>query len=932
MTKRAKLIFFAITPVLLAIAALASFFLISCLMNLDTYRSQILSMAEKSLGRRVSYRTGSFSWRNGPAFVFTDVAVLEKGNRGTLMSCQRLDFRLAVVPLLYKEIRTSGITLESPVISLGRDKAGVFNISDLLRAKPGAYKLEVKDVRIKNGIVHFADRMPGYEGFAASLENIDLYLNGIARGGTSIFNLSAALAGAGERAQIACSGKAEIPPEGKPPGGTSLDLALTVKNLDAWRYWPYYGRRLPFDRIRATVDCDCVFRGTPAEFNSRGSFVARGLRFSYPGVFHGALTPRNLRLSYDMGLSPRKLSVNSLDLALDGLRVKGGCSIADPHGKDPFIRARAATSPFNLADTRQYIPYGIIPKDTSEFIEKHITGGVYRLDSGVLEGRLSRILHMEKDRNYNVLSIRGTVEKGVVSFGRENPAFNNIKGELEMRGKDFILRRMSGRFGGSPFTLDGKITDYPLAIPCGYPFSMTITPGHAEIAWLLPGEKGRRTVFRGPSVLLLEGSGTTADYRLKGDWNLDGAEYAYPEVLHKRAGLENRLKFGLVLRKTEAELTELSYHAPPLSLMASAKYRYGNREPLSLAVTINRFHVDTSTPLFPGLQRYRPAGMLQMSVSGRGNPEEPDSMQWSGNLSVAGFSFQHHLPIDQLSQINGSIIIHGHSLETERITADLGSSPFSVSGWLSGFSNPSADLAVSSPFLRLRDLGFQATGGEVEVKNLSGNIRLKDKNVTVASLSGKVKSSSFLINGNVANIENPRIGMDARFSFLKVEDLLPLARLKRSGEKKGAPGIPPVEARIACERGTFRDIPFRKLDAELSLDHKNLLVRSLKTGVFSGKVSATGVADFAAAEGADFHARFRLEHLDLAQIDRAAGFGLPVGGFLSAGGELACRGKNMDELERTARGSADADLTSVMLRLEAQPGQKKPREVYFKKV
>jgi uncharacterized protein involved in outer membrane biogenesis len=932
MTKRTTLFIFAGILVILVIVSLTSYFLITRLMDLDTYRARILSTAENSLGRHVSYKTASFSWRHGAAFVFTDVAVREKEADETFLSCKQLAFRLAVIPLLHKEVRVSGIVLESPVISLSRDKSGVFNISDFFRARPGVYKLEVKDILIRNGTVRFADLMSGHEGFAASLENLELYVSGIARGGSNVIKLSAALTGAGERALIVCSGKAEISPDGKPLSETWLDLALSVKDLDAGRFWPYYGRRLPFERIRAIVDFGGVFRGKPTEFASKGGIAVRGLRFTYPGVFRGTLAPRDLRFSFDMGLAPRKLSVNSLDLAVDGLRVKANCSIEDPRGGDPAIKARAATSSFSLAEYRQYIPYGIIAKNTAAFIEKHIAGGIFRLDDGVLDGRVSRILNMDKAGNSNVLSIRGRVEKGIVRFGPRIPVFNNIKGELELGGRDFSLRRISGRFGGSPFTLDGKIADYSLAAPSSYPFSMTITPARDEIAWLLSEGKVRKAVFRGPSVLRLEGSGTVADYRLGGAWNLDRAEYFFPELLQKRTGRVNRLRFGLRLRKTEAELTEMRYKVPPMSLTARAKYRYGAREPLSLAVGTNWFHVDESLPIFPGLQRFKPIGMLHAGINATGNPAETGGMHWRGTVSFEAFSLQHHLQFNQLSNINGTISFHNSSLETDRMTAVLGSSPFSVRGKFSAVSNPSADLAISSPVLHLEDLGYQFPGEGAEVKNLAGNIYLKDGNVTVTSLSGQIRSSSFMMNGNVANIGNPRISLSARFPFLKVEDMMFLVRLRRSGEDRGPLSVPSLEARINCESGTVTDIPFGKLNAELSLEHKQLLIRSLKMGTFSGTVSATGQADFGSVAGPNYRARYRLDHMDLAQLVHASGLKDIASGLLTAEGELAWRGNNKEELRKTARGSAEIELSDGMIRLAAQSGQKKPLDIPFKKL
>ena len=49
---------------------------------------------------------------------------------------------------------------------------------------------------------------------------------------------------------------------------------------------------------------------------------------------------------------------------------------------------------------------------------------------------------------------------------------------------------MSGIFGESPLSLEGKIADYPLTTPSTYPFSMTMTPSPKEVTWLLGKDRG----------------------------------------------------------------------------------------------------------------------------------------------------------------------------------------------------------------------------------------------------------------------------------------------------------------------------------------------------------------------------------------------------------------------------------------------------------
>jgi uncharacterized protein involved in outer membrane biogenesis len=931
MTKRFLITISGCILLVAVVVVAAVVVIIPRLLDLDSYREQIVAMAEKSLNRNVSYKTGSVSWHFGPSFVFRGVIIEERSGGKPLLEADRFSFKLALLPLLRKEVRIRELVLERPVLVLNRNEAGQFNIDDLFTAKPSKFKVHVKAVRIKNGLVLFTDHFYDPEGFTASLENLDLTISSLSRGTTSRFRLSTVVPDKEGRSEVSVSGTTGIPAQGEPSGDVQVDAALSAKNLNVGRYWPYYGRYLPFEKIHGNLDIDGMFKGKPTEFTTKGSIRIRNLLLNYPQVFHAVLTPKELQLGYDVELTPRNLSAISLNLTVDGLRVKGSFALDDIHGSDPRIIARASTSPFRLEEFRRYIPYGVIAKDTADFIEQHIKGGIYRLDEGSLNGRVSRILHMDRDDNYNVLSIRGSVDEGLVTIGPRVPTFNNIRGELEIRGKDFIMRRMTGNFGGSPFSLEGKIADFPLDKPSSYPFDMTITPRQEEVFWLSRQGKSRKLAFNGPSVLRLSGSGIAADYRLAGSWDLSRAEYNFKQLVHKRAGLTNRITFSARLGKTETRLSDLRYRLPPLELSARATYRFKDKESLSFVVDTNRFTMGRSLPIFPGLSKYRPTGTLQTHIEGRGNPARADSLRLNGSLSLAGFSVRPLEQITPLSGIRGTIRFTESSLETKRMTGRLGHSAFSVKGRVAGVSNPTVDVDFSSPGLHPEDLGYRYEGGKLEVKDLLGHILLKDGNLAINSLSGRVNRSAFEITGDIHDIRNPKIALNVSFPFLRVEDMTPLTRLKHAGGDKVL-RIRALKVRVTTRVGTVRQIPFEKLDTELSLENSRLVVETMRVGIFDGSVSGNGQADFSAAVGPTYDASYRLNHIDAAKLLRAAGVKGYITGLLSAKGELTVRGNSADEWKKNARVSAQIELNNGMIRPAMHAGSGTARAIPFEKL
>jgi len=893
-----------------ACVSAGAFFLVSRLLDPEAYRERILAMAEKALDRRVSCTGMSLSWNPAPSLVFRGVVVRERKGSGAFLSVDRLTVSPALLPLLRKQVLLREIVLDRPRVWLARDRSGRLSVSDLPASGPAESRLRIGAVRIRNGTVRFDDRMVDPAGLVTSLEGVELSLGGTEPGTTADFRLSTRIGGEGEQARITGSGTVRIPPKGRSFATVWVDTVLSIRKLDAGRYWSYYGRYLPCERLRGSLDLEGGFRGGPTEFSSRGSLRVSGLRLAWPRVFRQPLTPRELRFSCDLKRTPRDLSIPTFNLALDGLSVKGSCTLKDLHTGDPAITARASTSPFRLDDVRRYIPLGIIPRGTAEFIEHRIAGGVYRLDRGSLDGRVSRILQMGRDRNHEVLKVLGRVDGGIVRWGPEVPLFSNIRGELELSGRDFTLRRMSGRFGASPFTLEGKIAGYSRGAPCGYPFAMDITPTQAEIAWLLGRDRSAKLSFSGGSLLRLAGSGTAAEYRLSGAWDLTRAGYAFPGLAGKPAGLANRVSFRLGLDRTAARLTELHYDLPPLELTADAFYPFDAGGPASFSFTTNRFPLDEDFPILPGLGRFRPKGMLQAAARGTVTSARSDAVHWNGSVSFTDFSLRPSPRIRRVTRMNGTVLFRDALLETDRLTGTVGNSDLSVSGRLSGFTDPAGSLTFSSPALHLEDLGFGASGEDPEIRNLAGEVSLEKGIVAVSSLSGQFRSSPFALTGEVRNIREPKIALRAHFPFLRVEDLVFLGRITPAGDAAAAPSLSPVvTALVTSDAGTLGDISFSKLHADLSLENSRLLVSALRAGVFGGAVSGAGAADFGAAKEPGFQAHYLIDQIDAAQLVRAAGGrGGLLAGLLTAEGKVAARGKDREGLYTSAQGTAKLEI------------------------
>lgn len=886
------------------------------LYRLDTYKDALLTEVRKSLNREVRYDQGRFSLAHGPSFTFSQVVIEEKGESQAtpFVKAERMDFRLSVLPLLAKRIVVKDIVFEKPLVRIYRNRDGTFNISDLLERKKQR-TIQVKELHLRGASIIITDRFVNSQGITHRIEEMDLSISNLKRGGKTKYALSAVIVDRVVRSEINIKGQARLSAEDQPFFESVFDARVMGKNLHADHYWDYYSRYVPFKKILGYLDVESSFKGKLKEFETKGKIEIKGLRFNYPSVFHAVLAPKNIQLKYSMALSPRDVKVKTIDIDVDGFHARGSCDILDIPSRDPRIVAHAVTSKFKLESYFHYIPFGIIPQATSEFIEKNIKAGTCRLDDGRLDGRVSRIARMWEKDNYRVLSIHGTViEGGLLRLNDQIPAFNSIEGNLILEGKNFTLRNMSGKFGTSPFTMNGEIKDYCLKTPQSYPFSMEMIPNRAEVAWLLGKSAGSKLKYSGTSTFRLSGRGLTSDYKLSGDWNLKNAAYSHGQIINKPAGKDNRIAFSGSINQAGFGVTAFKYDLIPLALALSARYTWGEKEKLYLAVNSNHFQMDDVAKYFPLIEKYRPQGKVQLAVQGNGNTSDPLHLNWDGEISLSGAACVLTENIKPVSNITGVVRIKGDGLETSNISARVGTSLLSGKGSLTHFRNPSFNADFVCPKLELSDLGLRSPSPEKKLTGIKGSLSWHEGNLIIKALSGRIDNSTVDLKGRVTDLNRPTADIQVTSSYLEIEDVLTLAGIRKVEQEKESGHLLNLKATLIAEKGKWQDLPFRNLRGEMTYDKQVLKMQSLAFDSLEGKVTTSGQIDFSDTKPLS-RVEFSIEKIAAEELINILGWkNALLTGSLSARGQLTVRADTVLDLKKTASGEVSINMEKGMMR------------------
>lgn len=886
------------------------------LLDVNAYRPEITAALQQSLKRPVSFGSGSFAWHFGPSFEFKSFIVKEKDGSSDFITARKIIVQLALLPLLEKKVELKHLILDNTTISLFRNAAGEFNIDDLL--KPGAddgVRVNFKKISITNGAILWSDMAIQKEPFSASLRDISLTADSLGRGKKGRLKFTADIpAASGPPTHISLASTLQLPAGDTSLRETVADGELSLKNAEISRFWPYFGRSIPFASTGGRLDFTTSFKGMAQDFSAKGKIAINGATVYWPTVFHATLAPKALHLDYTMTLTKQLINISAIDIGMEGFRIKGSFQMQDYLSKDPRLFAKASTpATFRYEDVRNYVPYGIIDRDTADYIENKIKTGIFKLDTGVLDGRISQIAHMEVGQNYNTLLIRGPAEKAVLSYGPKAPEFTNLKGTIELKGKNFNLIGVTGKFGSSPFSLNGSIAEYNTDKPSEYPLAMEITPHAPEMAWLAKMAGIPKLEYSNSSSLRLTGNGPNTAYRLNGDWDLNQAAYALPGYVNKPLSMAHTLKFTTVIGRESARITSVTYNLQPMVITGSGLIGYGKKPYLGFDLQTNQFTMGESPPILSMWSAYKPRGTVQAHIKGGGDPEDLSAMDYYGTVNLTRFSFQPDDQLKQVSGISGAITLKGNSLETAAIATRYGSSVVTMKAAIKSLKNPEGDITLSSPHLYLRDINLAEGRIDTGIRRFNADLLLSKDSISFRGVSGLINSSNFSLNGKYLTGRNPQATIAVSSSKLDLDDV---RMISSASPPEGSAQSSSLDVKLALnvETGNFGKLAFHKLNATAQQEKGIIYLQNLTAGVPGGKLAAKGRIAPGGEKGDRYDLTLDIYRADAEKLFAALDISREVTGSLTLHGDLTARGNTLLDIKKSALGNIQLTMVNGTIR------------------
>ncbi len=914
MMKRPLIVTIAIVCiVLLIVSAAGLFFLYDHLKTLETRRDDIVEAAKSAFGRDVRYDRAVFSLRTGPSFTFTGVAVRERDGTTDFLTVERMILRVAVLPLLKKELVIQNLKMYRPRMAISRDTSGRWSVEDLMASKADN-SIRIRRVTIQEGTVNLRDQYVSAIGTSLILKDLNAAFRGFSWGQETSVDLKTAVIHGAKEGKIEAKGTLSMPGKGKSWIETAVDMRLRANHMDLTAFVPYCEHYAAFTTLKGALDGDMAIKGRWMAFDASGTVAMKDVKLNYPRAFSSALTPQLVQIDYEMKRVDGSLSLRKLDLAVDAFQARGALTISGLGQGDPALSVQVRTNAFSFEKYHAYIPDRLLPASVAAYIRDHIRGGVFRLAEGNLSGRLSQIGNMNQIKNAHVLQARLGVEGGILTYGPTAPVFTDIKGELVFQGPDFSLKGMSGRFGDSPLTLEGAIRNYCLDGPSTYPFSMTMTATAKEAAWLLGAEAMKTVTIQGTSTLKLIGDGLLDRYQLKGDWDLTPVAYADGRLI-KPAGRMNRLQATAEYGSGQWMVPKLQYDLPPLSLSGKVLYRFRNRDHVSIALESNVFDLKALMPMVPAIRPYEAEGAVRLQMNGESRPGDWKSLLWKGEMSLMGVSVIPAEKVRKVQNIAGILKIDDRDVSTAGLSATVGRTMFNVKGWVKNMDHPTVNVTFASALLDMADFGWANPKGPVRLLDLKGLIVMNAAEIQISSLSARLNDS--VLNAVVSwprQVTNPVVNVQFTAPILNHQDVLLLSGLGKSPFEAGR-GARSYEGTVHVGKGRLDNLDYANLHTRFSYSEPKLVIHSFNADAWNGKISGTGTVDVADKARPVYEFDFRMAGVPAGSLIRLTE--MPpdmMSGTVTSRGRITASGLSREEIKKSLRGALDLQVEKGVLK------------------
>ena len=683
-------------------------------------------------------------WITG--IVFRDLALMEPDAAQPAVTAERVTARVALLPLLRRQIVIYEIRAQRAAVQFARDKDGRFPLLDKLLSLPflkqqdSEFSLDLRSLKIDDGDIALTDTRREEGVGQWRLVNADLNLERL-RGqrlraflkdlvkrraaapeaAALAFGLKGAVLRDGAKVNLKAEGRLAFPKETLRLGEARWVGDVELGNFPGALLKDYLGPRWPIKTMSGHLAQRVHIEGSLAtSLRMKGAVEFRQLSLVAPELFLAPLTGANGRTTFDIEWSRRRVQVAFAEFRANDIKFSLQGEIAGIDGSDPHLRLNLSALSAPAATLLQYLPLKIVGSRKLERAVNAIQAGRLEVKEARIDTQLSEMSRLKETGAKQIW-----LEAELRDFAAKPNAdgalpLRGVQGKITMDGGVLVFENFRGAYGDSRFSdVDGR---YHLS-PEEFGKLDVKARGEINLAELKGQIKPRlsaRAAQLISSVQELSGRGkiefglkraANAPLHFAGNVAVDQARFRYGEI--SLGDLHGEIAFTPEAIKGERIRAQLG--GSPIQIQLALKDYDGDGGSFDLGIdstgvkagVISRLLLDTGSVQDPGIVRG--------SVRYAGSLSDKSRRKFTGHLDLFNVQLAVAPLLQPLRGLNGTITIDESGIDFANLRALLAGVPAAASGrWrysgkpqlLFDFAAPNLDITYlisqidpeSSPF------------------------------------------------------------------------------------------------------------------------------------------------------------------------------------------------------------------------------------------
>ncbi|HSQ12174.1 MAG TPA: AsmA-like C-terminal domain-containing protein [Candidatus Deferrimicrobium sp.] len=759
--------FIGITAVLFFIVCALAFY---HLVRVGEFRSFVIDEIEQNTALKVGLGAADIEigWVTGIAF--RDVAIAMPDSATPEIAAERVTARVALLPLLQRQVIFYEIRLQRPTIALAGDAEGRIPLLEKLMnlpilKRPGEqFSLDLQTIKIRNGAIDYSDgrkraglgewrlrqadvtveRVRG-QRLREFMKDLRARPSAESIGAALHFEINSQVEKDHAPMQLKASGRLVFPQEVLDFHQAHWNADVDLVDFPAALIKVQLGAHLPIKSASGHLAQRLHLEGYPEkQLRLKGDIEFRKISVDAPELWLAPLTGVDGRTSFEAEWSREKLTIKRAELRVDDFKFALAGSIGALNSAEPRLSLQLSQLSVPLTTLRRYLPLRIIESPQWEKSLSSIQSGQVELRSAGVNatlGELRRLAQTGIDKQLWFDAELRDVSGSLAARG--TLPLRGVHGRVSLQDGRLRVRDLKGAYGDSQ--LHDVDASYDLT-PSGRGGLELAARGDFNLAELRNQLKAEfvseHTAKIAASIDELDGR-SRVDLTVKraaneplqfaGKVTLDKARLRYDD--YALSEIKGEIAFSP--KEIKGEKIRAQLRGEPVQLQLALNDYGADDGTFDLGVESTGVRAGVITQILLDQGSLNDPGIIRGAVRYRGALAHKSRRKFTGDLELVNVQLLVKPLLQPLRELNGKIEIDESGIDFHNLKALLVGVPASASGRWRYAEKPPLLFDFAAPNL---DVTYLISQIDAEASEFYANLQAEGK---IALAKGRIRNFEF---------------------------------------------------------------------------------------------------------------------------------------------------------------------------------------------